>query len=213
MMKQMALSAIRAVSKPLQNGVCDTFLRQTRFSNPYTMNAVTIRFYRGESGEMEEKLSEQEQKLVKIAQPKYDSIYEKHIQMPKVDNISNDSLGTTKEGTTMTTEEIELDIRKKRLIYRAKQRGWLEVDLLLGTYASKCVPSMTKGEMDEFERFVNLETIDIYNFLTFRADIPDKFLDEECGVVKNIQEWAKKSPLGKASPSDYAAAKKDNNLI
>src|SRR3546814_3921500 len=29
-----------------------------------------------------------------------------------------------------------LDVRRKRLVYRSKQRGWLEVDLLLGSWAA-----------------------------------------------------------------------------
>ena len=33
---------------------------------------------------------------------------------------------------------------RKRLIYRSKQRGWLEVDLLLGSFATKYVPEFTK---------------------------------------------------------------------
>ena len=32
---------------------------------------------------------------------------------------------------------------RKRLIYRSKQRGWLEVDLLLGSFATKYVPEFT----------------------------------------------------------------------
>lgn len=32
---------------------------------------------------------------------------------------------------------------RKRLVYRSKQRGWLEVDLLLGSFATKYVPEFT----------------------------------------------------------------------
>ena len=35
------------------------------------------------------------------------------------------------------------ETNRKRLIYRSKQRGWLEVDLLLGSFATKHVPEFT----------------------------------------------------------------------
>jgi hypothetical protein len=33
------------------------------------------------------------------------------------------------------------------------------------------------------------------------------------GIVERIQEWARASPLGKASPDQYKAVKTENNLI
>ncbi|EED94187.1 predicted protein, partial [Thalassiosira pseudonana CCMP1335] len=81
---------------------------------------------------------------------------ERHLRLPTIDG----------------DEERELDVRKKRLVYRSKQRGWLEVDLLLGTWASENVASLSVDELNDFEQFVNLETIDIYNVLTLRVDVP-----------------------------------------
>lgn len=104
----------------------------------------------------------------------------------------------------------ELEVRKKRLVYRSKQRGWLEVDLLLGTWAAQNVPHLSMDELDEFEKFVNLETIDIYNVLTLRTDIPEEM---KGSVVEKIQAWAKDSPLGKADREKYGEVKKMNNLI
>ena len=57
-------------------------------------------------------------------------------------------------------------------------------------------------------------SLDIYNVLTLRTDIPDEFKDESLsGVVRRLQEWAKSSPLGKAEPEKYASVKRENNLI
>jgi hypothetical protein len=131
------------------------------------------RWYRGDSGDAitrievtkgnSDAISEREAKLLQIAQPKYQSIYERHIKLPSVDGLSDMTLygkeRTPDDTTTTTKKEEDLNIRRKRLIYRSKQRGWLEVDLLLGTWSDKFVPDMSEGELDEFERFVNLETI------------------------------------------------------
>ena len=170
------------------------------------------RSYLGDAGEMQprqidDEVAKREQELWNKAQPKYDAIMERHLRLPTIDN----------DMTDMNEKETrELDIRKKRLIYRSKQRGWLEVDLLLGTWASEHVSTLSVKELDQFEAFVNLETIDIYNVLTLRTDVPDHMkssTDGEMTLVEKIQNWAKESPLGKASREKYVEVKTKNNLI
>lgn len=150
------------------------------------------RGYRGDTGEEIQVLSESEEALLKIALPRSQEIFRQHIELP-VDDLFT---------------------RQKRLIYRAKQRGWLEVDLLLGTYASENVLKMDKNELDQFEDFVNMETIDIYNVITLRLDVPDEMKTKNGdGVVERIQEWARSNPLGKADPEQYKAIKTEHKLI
>ena len=60
---------------------------------------------------------------------------------------------------------------KKRLIYRSKQRGWLEVDLLLGTWASENVMSLSMDQLKQYELILNQETLDIYNFIIERDEV------------------------------------------
>jgi len=151
------------------------------------------RGYRGDTGEEVQVLSESEEALLKIAVPRSQEIFRQHIELP-VDDLFT---------------------RQKRLIYRAKQRGWLEVDLLLGTYASMNVLKMDKNELDQFEDFVNMETIDIYNVITLRLDVPDEMKTKNGdGVVERIQEWARSKPLGKiADPEQYEKIKRDHKMI
>lgn len=147
-----------------------------------------------------DEVAQREQKLWNKAQPRYDSIMERHLRLPTIDG----------------DEDRELDVRKKRLVYRSKQRGWLEVDLLLGTWASENVASLSVDELNDFEQFVNLETIDIYNVLTLRVDVPKEMQSTVVGeksLVQRIQDWAKESPLGKADREKYVEVKTKNNLI
>lgn len=73
----------------------------------------------------------------------------------------------------------------------------LEVDLLMGSWASKHLPSLPDAQLAEYERILNRETIDIYNFITGK-DAPPAEL--EGPVLKSIQAFVASSPLGKASP-------------
>jgi succinate dehydrogenase assembly factor 2 len=159
--------------------------------NPTMFAASFRRGYLGDAGDAVNKLSVEEEALIKIAKPKADAIFQKHIELP------NDDLVT----------------RQKRLIYRSKQRGWLEVDLLLGTWASENVPKLQGDELDQFEDFVNMETIDIYNVITLRLDVPEHMKRNGEGVVEKIQAWARSNPLGKACPEVYKAVKTEHKLI
>eukprot|EP00978_Attheya_sp_CCMP212_P022446 scaffold66991_cov39-Attheya_sp.AAC.1 len=180
---------------------------------------LSLRWYRGESGEMEkrrspdEAVAQREEALLQVAQPRSEKILARHVKFPSLDDIPSESHGLVE--TEENKKELELEVRKKRLIYRAKQRGWLEVDLLLGTWANQNVPNLlTMDELNEFEAFVNLETIDIYNIITLRSDVPDEMKTADGnGIVERIQEWARASPLGKASPDQYKSVKTENNLI
>ncbi|KAL7516725.1 hypothetical protein ACHAWX_001710 [Stephanocyclus meneghinianus] len=155
-------------------------------------------------------VARREQALWEKARPRYESILERHLRLP---SLAHEDLDDATD--TRSREEKESEVRKKRLVYRAKQRGWLEVDLLLGTWANQHVPTLTGEELDQFEKFVNLETIDIYNVLTLRTDVPEdmKSGGREKSVVERIQEWAKESPLGKADTEKYVEVKRENNLI
>jgi succinate dehydrogenase flavin-adding protein (antitoxin of CptAB toxin-antitoxin module) len=172
---------------PVARSILSTTIRVTAATT-----SQIRRSYRGDTGEAVNKLSEEEEALLKIALPKSEAIFKKHIELP-VNDIA---------------------IRQKRLIYRAKQRGWLEVDLLLGTWASENVSKLEEGEeLDQFEDFVNMETIDIYNIITLRLDVPDELKRDGNGVVERIQAWARSHPLGKADPDTYEAVKTEHKLI
>jgi len=162
----------------------------------------------------QDEVGKREEALFEIASPKFELIQERHISMPTLDNIPEASLPFDMVGSKLSKEELELDVRKKRLVYRSKQRGWLEVDLLLGTWAKQNVPSLAMDELNQFEAFVNMETIDIYNVITLRTDVPDEMKRSDgSGVVERIQEWARSSPLGKGDPDKYSSVKRANNLI
>uniref|UniRef100_A0A7S1DBR3 Succinate dehydrogenase assembly factor 2, mitochondrial n=1 Tax=Cyclophora tenuis TaxID=216820 RepID=A0A7S1DBR3_CYCTE len=166
-------------------------------------------WYRGDSGDGERNLSDKEEALLQVAIPKAEMIMERHVRLPQLQDIPVSSLGTQSADA-----DLELDVRRKRLVYRSKQRGWLEVDLLLGTWAHENVPLLSHTELDDFEAFVNMETIDIYNIVTLRTDLPEELKTTHGNsVVERIQAWARDSPLGKADPDTYKTVKTEKNLI
>lgn len=52
----------------------------------------------------------------------------------------------------------------------------VQVDLLLGSWAEKNVAGLSLVDMDRYEDILNLETVDIFNFITGNAE-PPSFVD------------------------------------
>ncbi|KAK1749299.1 succinate dehydrogenase assembly factor 2 [Skeletonema marinoi] len=201
----------------MMHRLCRLTLRANGFrnNNAAALSRQQVRAYLGGAGDMisrrdnanKDEVAKREQELWDRAQPRYEEIMERHLRLPTAEKVANDSTG-------MNEEERNLAVRKKRLVYRSKQRGWLEVDLLLGTWAAENVSNLSVAELDEFEKFVNLETIDIYNVLTLRTDVPEDMRTAGGdGLVERIAQWAKESPLGKADQEKYVEVKTKNNLI
>mmetsp|Transcript_2362 Transcript_2362/g.4402 ORF Transcript_2362/g.4402 Transcript_2362/m.4402 type:complete len:230 (-) Transcript_2362:171-860(-) len=216
-------SLVRVMHHSLPYRRTSTRIPNCNFPNPII--TISNRSYRGDSSDMkyrrdispnptQDEIIQREEALLKVAAPKYEMIHERHVRMPKLEEIPQASLPLDFQDGDYSKEELELEVRKKRLVYRSKQRGWLEVDVLLGTWASQNVPNLSMDELDEFENFVNLETIDIYNIITLRTDVPQDMKSKDGNsVVERIQEWARSSPLGKGDPEKYSVVKREHNLI
>lgn len=68
-----------------------------------------------------------------------------------------------------------LTVRQRRVIYRCKQRGWLELDILMGQWAIRHVPLMRDGDRQlvEIECLLDAETPDVLNWVLGHADPPE----------------------------------------
>ena len=97
------------------------------------------------------------------------------------------------------------EVLRKRLIYRSKQRGWLEVDLLMGRWAEENVRSLSASELGQYEAIINRETLDIYNMVTGVQPVPPEL---DTPLMARLQAYASSSPVGKADPEAYAQTKK-----
>lgn len=72
----------------------------------------------------------------------------------------------------LSPEERDM-VRRKRMIYRSKQRGWLEADLLMGSWAVKYVPTLSETDLDDYDIMLKEETIDIYNYISGKDELPE----------------------------------------
>ncbi len=73
-------------------------------------------------------------------------------------------------GTTRSSEG--LDLRRRRLLFRAWHRGIREVDLIMGGFADAHIADLSEAEVDDFERLMDVQEHDLLAWVTGAADAP-----------------------------------------
>ena len=70
----------------------------------------------------------------------------------------------------------ELEIFKKKLLYRASYRGTKEMDILLSSFVKKYVDEFDIRKLQELEKFLDFEDEVILNFYNY--DLISKNIDK-----------------------------------
>ena len=81
----------------------------------------------------------------------------------------------------------ELEIFKKKLLYRASYRGTKEMDILLTKFVQKYLNSFNDEQLKQLEKFLEFEDEIIYNFYNFdkvKKDIDKNKISE---IFKNFK--------------------------
>jgi antitoxin CptB len=71
-------------------------------------------------------------------------------------------------------EPAALDVRRRRLLYRATHRGTHESDLLVGGFVAARIHGLTTAEMDALEQVMEFPDTDLADWLTGRLPIPEE---------------------------------------
>lgn len=71
-----------------------------------------------------------------------------------------------------TTLPTTLDVRRRRILFRANHRGTYENDLLVGGYVRARIAGMTDPELDALEEVLELPDAELADWLTGRQPIP-----------------------------------------
>ena len=81
----------------------------------------------------------------------------------------------------------ELEIFKKKLLYRASYRGTKEMDILLTKFVKKYLNSFNNEQLHQLEKFLEFEDEIIYNFYNF--DKVNKEIDKNkiSEIFKNFK--------------------------
>ena len=67
------------------------------------------------------------------------------------------------------------EVRRKQLLFRAKRRGFKEVDLIFGTFAAAELDGLSDAELDQFEALLAAPDQEVYAWLRGHAPAPTEF--------------------------------------
>jgi antitoxin CptB len=74
--------------------------------------------------------------------------------------------------TGTTRSSADLDIRRRKALFRSWHRGMREVDLILGTFTDAEIGELNETEMDLYEAFMAELDGDILKWVTGEAPVP-----------------------------------------
>ena len=86
----------------------------------------------------------------------------------------------------MKDQEETHNFRIKQLMYRSRNRGCKETDVLLGRFAIRELAGLSAPELDEYERLIEESDADIFAWLTGKLATPDQYLG---GVIDKIRNF------------------------
>jgi len=73
-----------------------------------------------------------------------------------------------------TKPDTELDVRRRRILFRATHRGTYENDILIGRFVRARLQAFTEVELDEVERLMDHPEAVLGDWLMGRQPIPDE---------------------------------------
>src|ERR1700736_6613852 len=76
-------------------------------------------------------------------------------------------------GTTRSSEG--LDLRRRKLLFRAWHRGMREMDLIMGGFADVRVGALSERELTEFERLIDVPARALLAGITGEEAVPPYF--------------------------------------
>ncbi len=68
-----------------------------------------------------------------------------------------------------------LDVRRRRLLYRAWHRGTRELDLLLGRFVDVHIADLDDQALDDLETLMAAPEPQLYGWLTGQIDVPENY--------------------------------------
>ena len=94
---------------------------------------------------------------------------------------------------------------RRRLLYRSQQRGWLELDLVMGEWASKNLEALSKDELREYSELLDEENPDLFKWFTGQLAAPES-VKKNFAFRKIFEEVQSRMEAGNAQSMNATGA-------
>ena len=68
-----------------------------------------------------------------------------------------------------------LDVRRRRLLFRAWRRGVREIDLIVGRFADAHIGTLDEPALDDFEALIEVPNAELYAWVVGEETIPPSY--------------------------------------
>ncbi|MBC8131205.1 MAG: succinate dehydrogenase assembly factor 2 [Rhizobiaceae bacterium] len=80
----------------------------------------------------------------------------------------------------------DLDVRRRKALFRSWHRGTREMDLVLGRFADAEIGTLPDDEMGDYELLMEAPDRDLFQWLTGEAPTPDNY---DTPVFRRIKDF------------------------
>jgi antitoxin CptB len=87
---------------------------------------------------------------------------------------------------TENPTEVDRQVRRRRIRFRAWHRGTREMDLLMGGFADAELAVLSDAELDQFEHLLDLPDPQVFAWLAGMEDVP---AEEETPLLKKVRAF------------------------
>ena len=77
---------------------------------------------------------------------------------------------------------LNIELLKKKIIYRSNYRGTKEMDKLLGAFTKKYIEQLTNEDLIDMENLLNIDDTNLYNFFN-GLDTDFSFADNKVNIL------------------------------
>jgi antitoxin CptB len=92
-------------------------------------------------------------------------------------------------GSTLTSAD--LDVRRRKILFRAWHRGTREMDLVMGRFADAVLPGLAEAELDEFERLIEMPDHDLFAWIMGEAETP---AEHDTPLFRELRDFNRHRP-------------------
>ena len=90
-----------------------------------------------------------------------------------------------------------LDVRRRRLLFRAWRRGVREMDLIVGRFADAHIEAFDEAGLDDFEHLIEAPNAELYSWVIGSGTVP---ADYDTAVLAQLRAFHRRA--GKAGAAE-----------
>ena len=80
-----------------------------------------------------------------------------------------------------------IEVRRKKALFRAQRRGFRELDLVFHAFAENHLPRLDAPQMEKFEALLSVPDWQMYAWLVGHEDVPESFDTEVFALLRAFQ--------------------------